>query len=82
MDGAALWLAEHADEVGARAPNGDERARAMGVFHYSKELGLDERALAAALGNSFDKDLVGLRLEAGLVALLHKNRDAPAVPDR
>eukprot|EP00969_Alexandrium_andersonii_P296562 13104760-Alexandrium_andersonii.AAC.1 len=30
MDGAALWLAEHAAEIGARAPNSDERARAMG----------------------------------------------------
>eukprot|EP00969_Alexandrium_andersonii_P241775 10676824-Alexandrium_andersonii.AAC.1 len=67
MDGAALWLADRAGEVGARAPNAGERARAVGVHQYSKDLGLGERALAGALGNSFDKDLVGLRLEAGLV---------------
>eukprot|EP00969_Alexandrium_andersonii_P208569 9211837-Alexandrium_andersonii.AAC.1 len=69
MDGAALWLAEHADEIGARAPNSDERARAMGVYQYSRDLGLDAHAMAAALGNTFDKDLVGLRLEAGLLKL-------------
>eukprot|EP00969_Alexandrium_andersonii_P345857 15288005-Alexandrium_andersonii.AAC.1 len=42
MDGAALWLAERADEIGARVPNAGERARAMGVHQYSKDLGLDE----------------------------------------
>eukprot|EP00969_Alexandrium_andersonii_P052358 2299129-Alexandrium_andersonii.AAC.1 len=54
----------------------------MGVYQYSHDLGLDERALAAALGNTFDKDLVGLRLEAGLLKLLHKDKQAPAVQDR
>eukprot|EP00969_Alexandrium_andersonii_P190243 8405402-Alexandrium_andersonii.AAC.1 len=66
MDGAALWIAERAVELGARPPNAGERARAMGVWQYPKHLGLDEWTLASALGNSFDKDLVGLRLEAGL----------------
>eukprot|EP00969_Alexandrium_andersonii_P231913 10241338-Alexandrium_andersonii.AAC.1 len=54
----------------------------MGVYQYSRDLGLDERALAGAMGNSFDKDLVGLRLEAGLIALLTKAKDAPAVHGR
>eukprot|EP00969_Alexandrium_andersonii_P217883 9624685-Alexandrium_andersonii.AAC.1 len=54
----------------------------MGVHQDSKDLGLDERVLAGALGNSFDEDLVGLRLEAGLVALLSKAKDAPAMQDR
>eukprot|EP00969_Alexandrium_andersonii_P196695 8690205-Alexandrium_andersonii.AAC.1 len=54
----------------------------MGVRQCSKDLGLGERALAGALGNSFDKDLVGLRLEAGLVALLNKAKDAPAIRGR
>eukprot|EP00969_Alexandrium_andersonii_P100545 4435514-Alexandrium_andersonii.AAC.1 len=67
MGGAALWLAERADEIGARVPNAGERARAMGVRQYSKDLGLDEKALAGALGNSFDKDLVGPPLVAGLI---------------
>eukprot|EP00969_Alexandrium_andersonii_P131839 5830147-Alexandrium_andersonii.AAC.1 len=61
-----------------RPPIAGERARATGVWRYSKDLGLDERALASALGNSFDKDLVGLRLEAGLVALLSKPKGAAA----
>eukprot|EP00969_Alexandrium_andersonii_P246866 10909829-Alexandrium_andersonii.AAC.1 len=82
MDGAALWIAERADELGARTPNAGGRARAVGVYQYSKDLGLDEKTLASALGNSFDKDLVGLRLEAGLIALPNKPEDAAAVQDR
>eukprot|EP00969_Alexandrium_andersonii_P100778 4445689-Alexandrium_andersonii.AAC.1 len=35
MGGAALWLAERADEIGARVPNAGERARAMGCLLYT-----------------------------------------------
>eukprot|EP00969_Alexandrium_andersonii_P016999 744449-Alexandrium_andersonii.AAC.1 len=82
MGGAALWIAEQADELGVRPPNAGECARAWGVWQCCEDLGLDERALASALGNSFDKDLVGLRLEAGLVALLNKPKEAAAAQDR
>eukprot|EP00969_Alexandrium_andersonii_P229175 10120924-Alexandrium_andersonii.AAC.1 len=54
----------------------------MGVYQYTRDLGLSAHATASALGNTFDKDLVGLRLEAGLLKLLTKDKDAPAVQDR
>eukprot|EP00969_Alexandrium_andersonii_P269979 11932617-Alexandrium_andersonii.AAC.1 len=38
--------------------------------------------LAGALGNSVDKDLVGLQLEAGLTTLLSKPKEAKAAHDR
>eukprot|EP00969_Alexandrium_andersonii_P130319 5761939-Alexandrium_andersonii.AAC.1 len=54
----------------------------MGVHQYTRDLGLGAHATASALGNTFDKGLVGLRLEAGLLQLLNKDKDAPAVQGR
>eukprot|EP00969_Alexandrium_andersonii_P233888 10327206-Alexandrium_andersonii.AAC.1 len=77
MDGAALWLRDNQKRLGVRPANALERARAMGVGQYAKGLGLRERRLADAIGNSFDKDLVAQRLEAGLINLLKMAPDAP-----
>eukprot|EP00969_Alexandrium_andersonii_P015614 682967-Alexandrium_andersonii.AAC.1 len=76
MDGAALWLRDKQQRLGARPANAGERARAMGIGQYAKDLGLKERRLADAIGNSFDEDLVGQRLEAGLITLLKSPHDA------
>eukprot|EP00969_Alexandrium_andersonii_P221295 9773642-Alexandrium_andersonii.AAC.1 len=48
----------------------------MGIGQYAKDLGLKEKRLADAIGNSFDKDLVAQRLEAGLINLLKMAPDA------
>eukprot|EP00969_Alexandrium_andersonii_P182512 8064074-Alexandrium_andersonii.AAC.1 len=48
----------------------------MGSGQYAKELGLKECRLADPLGNSFDKDLAGQRLEAGLINVSMSTPDA------
>eukprot|EP00969_Alexandrium_andersonii_P301939 13347108-Alexandrium_andersonii.AAC.1 len=71
MDKAAEYLVDNANALGLRPPNVGERARAVGLGQYLRSLGLSEKQQADALGNSFDKDAVQKRLEAGLVAALH-----------
>eukprot|EP00969_Alexandrium_andersonii_P002541 110336-Alexandrium_andersonii.AAC.1 len=70
MDEAVAWLTKHRDSIGVRAPSISEKARAMGLGHYFRTLALDEQQKADALGNAFDKNLVGRRLELGLQAAL------------
>eukprot|EP00969_Alexandrium_andersonii_P323748 14304384-Alexandrium_andersonii.AAC.1 len=59
MDEAVAWLTEHRGIVGVGAPSVIEKARAVGVGHYFHTITLDEQQKADAIGNAFDKDLVG-----------------------
>eukprot|EP00969_Alexandrium_andersonii_P369035 15474213-Alexandrium_andersonii.AAC.1 len=70
MDEAAAWLTEHQEQIGVRTAMVSEKATAVGLGHYFRTIALDEQQKADAIGNAFDKDLVGRRLELGLKAAL------------
>ena len=53
----ARWLSQQGGTVGARPPNGRERARSYGAIgEYLLSLGLTESELIDATGNMFDPD--------------------------
>ena len=47
------WMAAHGERHVDRTPNTRERSRAMGMDAYLADLGLNERVLYDAQGNSF-----------------------------
>ena len=62
----ARWIAAHGATHGFRTPNARERARATGRGGYLGSLGLSESELYDLVGNQFDPDDVGVRLDGPL----------------
>ena len=62
-DVTAQWMHENGTQLGFRAPNAGERARAFGMGQYLESLGLSEKDLFDATGNMFDKDALFVRVQ-------------------
>ena len=60
------WFAAHGPQAGVRIPNVRERARALGLEQYCDALGLGEREMYDAQGNSFDQEILHVRIGAAL----------------
>ena len=77
---AAIWLAHHGAEVGARPPNVIERSRASGTYELCQGLlaqGLTLQEMFDAQGNAFDPDAFRSRVQAPLLGWL-RGRPLPS----
>ena len=66
VENVTRWMAVHGERHGYRTPNTRERSRAMGMEGYLTDLGLTERVLYDAQGNSFDPQAVEIRVMEGI----------------
>ena len=77
---AAIWLAHHGADVGARPPNVIERSRASGTYELCQGLlaqGLTLQEMFDAQGNAFDPDAFRSRVQAPLLGWL-RGRPLPS----
>ena len=65
-DDAAKWVAAHGEALGFRAPNVEERGRAMGLWAYLRQLNLDDQDLVDAEGDALDHFAVIKRIGSAL----------------
>ena len=65
VENVTRWMAVHGERHGYRTPNTNERSRAMGMDGYLTDLGLTERVLYDAQGNSSDPQAVEIRVMEG-----------------
>jgi hypothetical protein len=78
---AAIWLAHHGAEIGARPPNVIERSRASGTYELCQGLlaqGLTLQEMFDAQGNAFDPDAFRSRVQAPLLGWLRGRPLPPA----
>ena len=66
VENVTRWIAVHGERHGYRTPNTRERSKAIRMEAYLTELGLTERVLYAAQGNSFDAQAVSLIIQMGV----------------
>ena len=66
VENVTRWMAVHGERRGYRTPSTRERSRAMGMDAYLADLGLTERVLYDAQGNSYDPQAVKIRLAEGI----------------
>ena len=67
---AIRWLLDHEDAARVRIPNTRERGKALGMWQYLKELGMEERRLFDAQGEITDKEALTRRIAYATVGWL------------
>jgi hypothetical protein len=62
----AQYITNHYAALGLRPPSTTERAKIAGIYDYASSLNLTEHQLFNAMGNSFDKQAITIRIRDGL----------------